>query len=169
MLFNSIEFALFCVAVFLLYYSPIFRSRQVWLLVAASLIFYSWGQPQWLLLLIFSIGINSIASWQIMTRSARSTKIAWATAGIIVNVLMLTCFKYATLAASVLAQAGQTNNFFALLAQLPLPIGISFYTFEGISLLADSIRRPPELSTSPERGGATKLLQARNTALFFSF
>jgi len=163
MLFNSIEFAVFSVVVCLLYYSPIFRNRQVWFLVAASLVFYSWGQPKWLLLLIFSIGINSVASWQIMSRTGRAAKITWSAACIIINVVLLASFKYAALAASLLAGAGDANSLFSLLAQLPLPIGISFYTFEGISLLVDSIRRPPELSTT------SRLSHIRNTSLFFSF
>src|SRR5882757_6233305 len=102
MLFNSLHFALFFLVVFAIYYSPLLKTKQVWFLIAASLVFYAWGQPGWLFLLLFSIAINSFASWQIMKSDDQKFKIFCAATCISLNVILLACFKYAALTISVI-------------------------------------------------------------------
>ncbi len=164
MLFNSLNFALFFVVVFALYYSPLFRTKQVWFLVAASLVFYAWGQPAWLLLLLFSISINSFASWQILKSDNQKLKILCSTVCIILNVFLLAAFKYAALTVTLASKIASVPPSIASLADLALPVGISFYTFEGISLLVDSIKKSDAVESAEN-----KLHHVRNTSLFFSF
>jgi alginate O-acetyltransferase complex protein AlgI len=163
MLFNSLDFALFFLVVFAIYYSPLLKTKQVWFLIAASLVFYSWGQPGWLFLLFLSIVINSFASWQIMRSDDQKFKVFCAAICIALNLLLLACFKYAALAVSVISRFASLPPSMASLTNLALPIGISFYTFEGISLLVDSIKKP-SVESSP-----SKFQHVANTALFFSF
>ncbi|CAN5458690.1 N/A [soil metagenome] len=164
MLFNSLNFALFFLVAFGLYYSPLFKTKQPWFLIAASLIFYAWGQPEWLLLLLFSIAINSFASWQILKSDDQKFKVFCAAAGITLNVILLACFKYAALTLTIVGKFASLPPSIASLSNLVLPIGISFYTFEGISLLVDSIRKSEAIVSSE-----TKVGHLLNTSLFFSF
>ncbi len=164
MLFNSLDFAFFFLAVFALYYSPLFKTKQVWFLVGASLIFYGWGQPEWLFLLLFSICINSFASWQILKSDDQKFKVFCSAACITLNVILLASFKYAALTLSMLGKIVSLPPSIAALTALALPIGISFYTFEGISLLIDSIRKSETFESV-----ASNVHHVRNTSLFFSF
>ncbi|MBS1952665.1 MAG: MBOAT family protein [Cyanobacteria bacterium SZAS-4] len=164
MLFNSLEFAFFFLVVFALYYSPVFKTKQAWFLVAASLVFYAWGQPGWLFLLLLSIGINSLASWQIMKSDDQKFKVWCASICITLNVILLACFKYAALSFSVLSKIVSLPPSVASFADLALPVGISFYTFEGISLLVDSVKKSEAIEVA-----ATRIRHVLNTSLFFSF
>jgi alginate O-acetyltransferase complex protein AlgI len=171
MLFNSFAFLVFFLCTFTLYYIPVFRKIQVILLIGASLVFYGWGLPQLLWLLIFSIAINSFTSFAIAKSSAR-IRIFWATAGVIFNLLLLISFKYGELLSQsinqILASTGGPDFGITVLQGLPLPIGISFYTFEGISLLVDVLRQKTQqgqvefVAEKPEK-------HLLNTALFIAF
>lgn len=164
MLFNSPDFALFFMAVFALYYTPLLKTRQVWFLIVSSLVFYAWGQPAWLFLLIFSISINSLASWQILRSSDRKFKVLCATLCVVLNVVLLACFKYAALTISVVSKFLLLPPSIASFTDLALPVGISFYTFEGISLLVDSMKNSNSFESA-----RSKVTHVRNTSLFFSF
>ncbi len=101
-------------------------------LVFASLTFYAWWRPPFLLLLLASIAANFWAGRRLQGAHAKP----WLIAGLAGNLLLLAYFKY--------------RNFFAALAglQLPsltLPLGISFFTFQQIMYLVDTYRRdlPP--------------------------
>jgi alginate O-acetyltransferase complex protein AlgI len=140
--FVSFTFLLFAAATLLLYYAPPLRRHQVSLLIAASIVFYAYGQPYLLLLFLASALINAVTSFRVLRASARRERIWWAARGIIANLCILGFFKYGRLSLGLLpagAEPGQ-GLFYTLLA-LPLPIGISFYTFHGISLLIDVVKR----------------------------
>lgn len=144
MLFNSFPFLVFFLITFVLYYLPILRKVQVLVLIGASFWFYGWDSPPILILLIFSIAINSVVSFAIV-KAVSSVQSRWAMAGIIFNLLLLITFKYGGLLSSLLnqmiASIASPDFGITVLMNLPLPIGISFYTFEGISLLVDVLRR----------------------------
>lgn len=140
MLFNTTEFAVFFAVVLFLYYSPFLQKQQIKLLIVASFIFYSWHQPQWCLLLIFSVVLNAIASWQISNSSNKAFRIACASYCVATNLLILFAFKYAALVASAAGKVIHFPDLLTAIANVSLPVGISFYTFEGISLLVDSLK-----------------------------
>ena len=134
MLFNSWSFILFAIVVFLIYYLPFLKKVQVEILVVSSLIFYSFSNPMLVLLLIISALINTLASYYVVYAPKRYKKCI-ATAGVSLNLLILIFFKYSPLiAVSFLNTEDGLGNF---LLHVPLPIGISFYTFKGISLVVD--------------------------------
>ena len=97
MLFNSIEFLVFFAIVFTIYYFPPFQKLQVPILIIASCIFYSWSAPALLLILLLSIIINATASFQVARISDKKQRFYWALSGVVLNVLILSLFKYAGL------------------------------------------------------------------------
>lgn len=146
MLFNSSTFLIFVLLTFFIYYNPKLRTIQVPILVIASFIFYAWSSPALLILLVISILINAVTSFKVANASYRE-KLVWALTGVAVNLLILSLFKYGALLTNLFVDTFQASNkpeagIVYLLLHLPLPVGISFYTFEGISLLVDVLRQP---------------------------
>ncbi len=165
MLFTEPRFALFLVAVMIAYYAPPLRARQPATLVVASLAFYAMGQGAPLVaLLVVSALLNGGAAWMIARSATPTARRSWGTAGVALNLAVLALFKYGTLLAGLFAARGPhapTGLALALLA-LPLPVGISFYTFHGISLVVDVWRRdyvPPQRASH----------HARDTLLYLVF
>lgn len=103
-------------------------------LIVFSLIFYAWGEPVWVLLLLFSSVFNWFIGLQIdKHREKQGAKVAVAT-GIAVNIALLLVFKYTTpFFQNVNAIFGAGLS----VPQVALPLGISFYTFKAISYVLD--------------------------------
>lgn len=103
-------------------------------LVAFSLLFYAWGEPVYVLLMIVTVLLNYLSAlW--MVRSMETRKIALVT-GVVMDLLILGSFKY-------LGFFAQTLNNIGIAVPVPgisLPIGISFYIFQSISYLVDVYR-----------------------------
>ncbi len=106
-----------------------------WTLVLFSLIFYAWGEPVYVFLLIGCVFINYIAG-RVIDSQDRYRKAALV-AGVAINILILCTFKYLGLLAGTLAGLGVKVSD----PGIALPIGISFYTFQSISYLVDVYRR----------------------------
>lgn len=112
---------------------PGLRAKNVVLLIA-SLIFYAWGEPVYVLLMMASAGINYAAGRLMAHQSARKTVLILAVA---VNLGLLGVFKYAGFFVENL------NAMLGLSLPVPeiaLPIGISFYTFQAMSYVVDVYR-----------------------------
>lgn len=148
MLFNTWTFAAFLLPVWVLYHARATTRWQIGVLITSSFIFYGWGiDPtgfaRWQLipLLAFSCFINSIASRQLLRpgtpirRRRHILYIALAT-----NLAVLAFFKYAALLGQTLLPASWWTALSPWLGNIPLPVGISFYTFQGISLVVDAYR-----------------------------
>ena len=131
MLFSSILFLFyFLPAVLLLYYLFRFsRTLQNGLLLLASLLFYAWGEPIYVLLMLFSIGFNSAMGYLVRRRKG------WMIFAVTVNLGLLFVFKYLGFAMEVLGLLGRS---------IALPIGISFYTFQALSYVIDVYRGEAE-------------------------
>ena len=135
MLFNSFSFFIFFIITFIVYYLPFFKKNQVSILIIASLIFYAFENP-WLLCLLFaSVIINSFMSYYVVFSNYKRLLL---TLGVIFNLALLAFFKYSNLIAVSFFDVN--HSFGSFLLSIPLPIGISFFTFEGISLLVDVFR-----------------------------
>lgn len=104
-------------------------------LVVFSLIFYAWGEPVYVFLMLASVAVN-YAAGLLIDRSDRRRKAALAV-GLACNVLILSVFKYLDFFAQILNDVGVS----VAKPNIALPIGISFYTFQSISYLVDVYRR----------------------------
>ena len=139
MLFNSTEFVLLVCLTFVPYYLLPSKRFQVEILILASLVFYAYSNIWLLILLVFSAYINAFSSLKISNHVELKIKRFWAIAGVITNLSILGFFKYAGLISfTILGNTGSHGEFAHYIALIPLPVGISFYTFQGISLLMDT-------------------------------
>lgn len=136
MLFSSVIFLFyFFPAVFLLYYLCAFSRRlQNLILLLFSLLFYAWGEPVNVMLLIASILVNSLSGYLVCKKESRSDRARKVilTIDIILNIGVLFVFKYLGFFADM--ASGLTGG---LTVKIALPIGISFYTFQAISYVVD--------------------------------
>lgn len=107
-----------------------------YMLVAFSLIFYAWGEPVYVFLLLVSVFINYVAGLFVDKYEGANRRLA-LTAGIVCNILIISTFKYLGFFAATLADMGIN----VAVPKIALPIGISFYTFQSISYLIDIYRK----------------------------
>lgn len=145
MLFTSLPFLVLFFITFSIYYLPYLRKYQVSILVIASLFFYAYDEPWFTLLLLFSASINILTSYYVVYGNQKNRKLI-AVSGIVLNLAGLAFFKYSPLISQTLFSADSSVGHFLL--KIPLPIGISFFTFEGISLVIDVWRDKKEDKTT---------------------
>ena len=110
-------------------------SRNI-VIVLFSLIFYGWGEPIYIFLMILCVLLNYLSGLAIDRFEGGRRKRAFVV-GLVVNILILGIFKYAGFIATTLNSLGINIP----VPQISLPIGISFYTFQSISYLVDVYRR----------------------------
>ena len=137
MLFSSIPFLFyFLPLVLILYFLVPFRFKNAVLLLF-SLIFYAWGEPKYVLLMIFTILLFFCCGLAIERCSQTKWKRIWLTVSIVLSVALLGIFKYADFAVGSINSLLRTS---IPLLRLALPIGISFYTFQCLSYTIDVYR-----------------------------
>jgi D-alanyl-lipoteichoic acid acyltransferase DltB (MBOAT superfamily) len=137
MLFHAFPFFVFLAAVLVLYYSAPMPARK-YILLAASYYFYmSWNVRLGALLVILTL-VGYGGARRMASGSPRSR--GWTLASCVAaNLLMLGFFKYYNFfAGNVAALLGRPENDFFL--SIVLPVGISFYTFQGTSYVVDVYR-----------------------------
>ena len=150
MLFNSIHYAIFLPIIFILYWS--FNKKLKWqniLLLIASYYFYSCWDWRFLFLLLFSTFLDYFSGLQIAKSDKASIRKFWFWLSILVNLTFLGFFKYYNFFiesfAEMLRQIGFNPNLWTL--NIILPVGISFYTFHGLSYVIDIYKK----RISPEK------------------
>lgn len=165
MLFTSGIFFIFLAVTFAVYYLPLNGSWQLRWLITASLFFYAYDYPALLALLLLVAGTDVVISRKVVVSPKAKV---WAAAGVCFNLAVLAFFKYNHLLAATFPSLGDAaNDPVRFLLLLPLPIGISFYTFHGISLLLDSFRKGP--ARNDVSSARTFGEHAQNTLLYLSF
>lgn len=145
MLFNSIDFALFFPLIFILYW--FFTSKNLkWqnlLLLVASYYFYSCWDWRFLFLLVFSTLLDYYSGLQIEKSGSERLRKFWFWLSIGINLGFLGVFKYfnffASSFADLFASFGFQINTWSL--NIILPVGISFYTFHGLSYVIDVYKK----------------------------
>ena len=139
MVFSSILFMFIYLPVVLaVYYLSPLRWRNVWLF-AVNLVFYGWGEPVYLFLMMISITINYISGYQVGKYRVDNRGLAkrWLIVNTVINLGILFFFKYFDLIASSLSMIPGIS---VPTLGLTLPIGISFYTFQTMSYPIDVYR-----------------------------
>ena len=112
------------------------------LLLLASLIFYAWGEPVYILLMLISISVNWAAGRILEITQYKKTVL---TLDVMVNLGLLLYFKYAGMAVrtfNIIARADVP------VPEIALPIGISFFTFQALSYVIDVYRGEVEVQRS---------------------
>ena len=130
MVFSSVEFILFFLPIFLIVYyiTPVSYRNAV--LLFGSLIFYAYGEPRYIVLLLVSMVLNYwLARGMASEKSGVFLRKGCFYTGILTNLSLLLVFKIAP-------------------QELGLPLGISFYTFQSISYLIDVYRKDIPVETS---------------------
>ncbi len=141
MFFNSIHFLIFLPVVFCLYWFVFNKSKtaQNTFLILCSYYFYSCWDWRFLFLLIFSTLLDYFSAIKIENCETQKQRKFWLWLSIGINLGFLGVFKYydffAVSFAEMLHSFGITAN--PLLLKLILPVGISFYTFHGLSYIID--------------------------------
>ena len=105
-------------------------------IVIFSLIFYGWGEPIYVFLMILCVFLNYLSGLGIDRFEGKKRKLMLIL-GLIANLSILGTFKYAGFFAQTLCDIGLNVS----VPQIALPIGISFYTFQSISYLIDVYRK----------------------------
>lgn len=141
MLFNSVSFAIFLPIVFIIYWLANRKNLQFqnFLLLAASYFFYACWDWRFLFLLIFSTALDYFTGLKIHEAQNKNAKKFWLWLSILINLGFLGVFKYYNFFAASFSEAlsnfGLQANFWTL--KVILPVGISFYTFHGLSYVID--------------------------------
>lgn len=150
MLFPSEEFLFVFLPVVLIVYYGIFihfrKAKNVFLLIA-SLLFYAWGEPEYVYLMIAVILLNWLSGMLIgYYEDARAKARAVMAATVVIDVAALAYFKY------TMFVLGNINHLFGAQIKIPkiaLPIGISFFVFQAISYVVDVYRGDGEMQSNP--------------------
>ncbi len=152
MIFSSLPFLFFyLVAVLAVYKLSPLKLRNLILLVV-SLFFYGWGEPVYILIMLLSIVVDYVHGmlverWREDDRKARRA----VASSVFFNLAILVFFKYWDFL------AGNLNALMGLqlpVLGLPLPIGISFYTFQTMSYTIDVYRQDAPVQKDPIAFGA---------------
>ena len=139
MVFSSIIFLIFFLpAFFILYYAVPAKAKNA-ILLLASLIFYAWGEPKYIILLVISSVVDYI-NGRMMEKFDGKDKIRkiFLVISVVINLSLLAVFKYSGLFIETL---NRIPSFNIPDPGLPLPIGISFFTFQTMSYSIDVYRR----------------------------
>lgn len=149
MLFSSTIFLyLFLPCVLFCYYVVFKKSRRLQniFLLFASLFFYAWGEPKFVLVMIVSIIVNWFLGMLISKkRDNKKVSRLIISLDVVLNLGLLFVFKYLTFSGNIIeAVCGKDLS----IPNIALPIGISFFTFQAMSYVIDVYRQRGEVQTN---------------------
>ncbi len=141
MLFNSLEFLLFLPIVFFIYWFVLkkdFRLQNAFVLLM-SYVFYAWWDVRFLFLLVFSTALDYFSGLMIDNALTQTKKKFWLVLSIGINLGFLGFFKYYNFFVDSFKQVLESSNVHVdtWTLSIVLPVGISFYTFHGLSYVID--------------------------------
>ena len=144
--FSSLIFLfLFLPLCLLLYFACRSLTAKNVILVIFSLIFYAWGEPVYVLLLIGSAAFNYAMGLALGRQEADGRRKGLLAAAVAINLASLAVFKYAGLLVGTFVQL---TGLPIPVPQISLPIGISFFTFQAMSYVIDVYRRDVQVQRS---------------------
>jgi alginate O-acetyltransferase complex protein AlgI len=155
MLFTTWTFLVFLAVTFATYHFLPWPGRhrvwwQIGLLTIASYVFYAWHAPWLVIILAASTWINAFVTLRLVRPETPPVeRKKWVTFAILANLGVLVFFKYASLVVGTFLPQSWWSHWGFDLTQIPLPVGISFFTFQGISLVVDVYRKPEVVLGQP--------------------
>ena len=138
MVFSSLNFLFIFLPITLLLYFILPERLKNLVLLIASIIFYAWGEPVYVILMLLSILFNYFSGLQLSAARNDKKRKKQLVLSIIVNLLLLGFFKYFGFLISTFNAIFGSN---IASPELSLPIGISFYTFQALSYVIDVYRK----------------------------
>lgn len=149
MVFSSLIFAFFFLPPILCLYFLAKDQYRNYILLAASIIFYAYGEPKFVFIMIASIAVNyMLALWVARSQKTNSEKAARSLLilAVIINLVVLYIYKYLDFSTGLINIVFRT--------QIPsrnivLPIGISFFTFQALSYVIDVYRKTVPVQKNP--------------------
>lgn len=146
MLFSSIPFLYYFLPIVLILYFVAPKAGKNLVLLLASLFFYWWGEPRYVILMVFTITFSYVCGLLIDHFRGRGAAKGFLALSVVGELAVLGYFKYADFFLGSVNAALKTD--FPLLA-IALPIGISFYTFQTLSYTIDVYRGAVSVQRSP--------------------
>ena len=145
MVFSSIPFLFFFFPLCLIFYYIVPYKLKNYILLLFSLVFYAWGEPIYIILMIFSTLVDFCNGRLFKKSNNKKARKRYLLIAILINLSLLCVFKYADFIIKILNDILNTNieNL-----NLALPIGISFYTFQTMSYSIDVYRGIVEPETN---------------------
>ena len=151
MLFSSLPFLFYFLPAVLAVYFLVPRWAKNSVLLVSSLIFYGWGEPKYVLLMMATIALFYGCGLAIATAKQQVWKKTWLTVSVVISLGLLGLFKYADFFVTSL---NAVTGLSLPLLKLALPIGISFYTFQCLSYTVDVYRGTVPAQKNPVSFGA---------------
>ncbi len=137
MVFSSLFFLyVFLPCCLIFYYLCKTIEKKNIVLIVSSLVFYAWGEPIWVCLLVLSAFVNWFASQFIGKLKKESKRKIVAAAAIIFDIGILVVFKYSGF---IVENINAVTGLGLPVPQIVMPIGISFFTFQAISYIMDCL------------------------------
>ena len=151
MLFSSIPFLYYFLPAVLIVYFLVPRALKNTVLLLSSLVFYGWGEPKLLALMVFTIALFYGCGLAIGRCAEKKWKKFWLTVSVVISVALLGIFKYADF---FVDSFNAVTGLSVPLLKLALPVGISFYTFQCLSYTIDVYRGNVPSQKNPISFGA---------------
>ncbi|MBQ3504388.1 MAG: MBOAT family protein [Oscillospiraceae bacterium] len=151
MLFSSLPFLFYFLPAVLTVYFLVPRQLKNGVLLLSSLIFYGWGEPKYVLLMIATIALFYGCGLAIEGAKQPRWKKVWLLVSVVLSLSLLGLFKYADF---FLSSFNAVTGLSVPLLKLALPIGISFYTFQCLSYTIDVYRGSVPAQKNPVSFGA---------------
>ena len=139
MVFSSMVFsALFLPVTFLLYFATKNPKIRNAVLLTVSLLFYAWGEPKWIFVMLLTVTVNYFCGLLIDSSESKFRRTVCMVTGVALSLGFLFYFKYFGFFSDIImGLLGRENPF----TKPVLPIGISFYTFQVLTYTVDVYRR----------------------------
>ena len=146
MIFSSYKFIFLFLPIVLIGYLLLKKTKnaplvKLWLVIS-SLVFYSWGQVEFLPVFVFSLLSNYLFIKIIDKAKRKSVRVLFLILGVVESLSVLLYFKYFNFALSTVNTLAHTDF---TLKNIILPLGISFYTFQIMTYLIDVFRKTAEV------------------------
>jgi len=151
MLFSGIPFLYYFLPAVVLAYFLVPRCLKNAVLLVFSLVFYAWGEPKYVFLMIATIGLFYGCGIAIGKSQRKGWKKFWLILSVVISLGLLAVFKYADF---FLGSINSVTGADIPLLKLALPIGISFYTFQCLSYTIDVYRGNAQVQKNPISFGA---------------
>ena len=137
MIFSSIPFLYYFLPAVLITYFLVPKVLKNAVLLVFSLVFYGWGEPKMLALMIFTILMFYVCGLAMGMTERRSLQRFWLIVSVVISIGLLAVFKYADF---FIDSFNAVTGMSVPLLRIALPVGISFYTFQCLSYTIDVYR-----------------------------